>query len=247
MELDHALYLAAGALAGGFVNGLAGFGTSLFALGFFLTIMPPVQAVAVVLGLAVAGGLPGLWEVRKQVSQKPGRVLNLLLPALPGLPLGVWILSWIDADHLRVMIGGFLILYSAYFTLRRTLPRVDTPPVILDRLIGFAGGVLGGAASLSGALPTMWFAMRPWPKRETRAVLQPFNVAVLSIAALILVLRGAYTAQTLLYLALALPITVLAAQAGVLIFKRLSDTQFRILLIALCCAAGLILLVRTLL
>ena len=239
-------YLAAGALAGGFVNGLAGFGTSLFALGFLLVIMPPVQAVAVVLVLAVAGGLPGIWEVRHQIVQQPRRVLNLLVPALPGIPIGIWILTWIESNHLKITIAGFMILYSIYFTLRRNLPRVASPPIILDRLVGFLGGLLGGAASLSGALPTMWYAMRPWPKRETRAVLQPFNVTVLSIATAILAMRGAYSTQTLTYLAIALPLTVLAAQLGVLIFKRLSDAQFRALLIGLCFAAGAILLLRTL-
>lgn len=38
-----------GAFLGGFVNGLAGFGTALFALGWFLQIMEPPAAVAVVL------------------------------------------------------------------------------------------------------------------------------------------------------------------------------------------------------
>lgn len=73
--------LLCGAFAGGFINGLAGFGTALFALGFFLNVMPPVQAVAIVVILSVASGLQGLWRVRHDIHQQPARVLRFLLPA----------------------------------------------------------------------------------------------------------------------------------------------------------------------
>ena len=46
--MDFATYaiLLAGALAGGFVSGLAGFGTALMALGIWLYIVPPAVAGA---------------------------------------------------------------------------------------------------------------------------------------------------------------------------------------------------------
>jgi uncharacterized membrane protein YfcA len=107
--------------------------------------------------------------------------------------------------------------------------------------------VLGGAASLSGALPTMWCAMRPWPKAEMRAVLQPFNVVVLGFAALVFAFKGAYTLQTMTSIVIALPVTMLFAQLGITIFKRLSDDQFRRLLIAMMLVSGVILMARELL
>ena len=111
-------------------------------------------------------------------------------------------------------------------------------------IVGFSGGVLGGAASLSGALPMMWCALRPWPKAETRAVLQPFNVTVLALTAAALAVKGAYTRETLIYLALALPLSIIAAQLGIAIFKRLPDAAFRRLLIAMTFVSGAVLLAR---
>ncbi|MHC5804510.1 hypothetical protein ACYTX7_09910, partial [Streptococcus pyogenes] len=52
--------LLAGAFAGGFINGLTGFGTALLSLGFWLQIMPPPQAVAIVVVMSVVSGLQGL-------------------------------------------------------------------------------------------------------------------------------------------------------------------------------------------
>jgi uncharacterized membrane protein YfcA len=142
---------------------------------------------------------------------------------------------------------GFLILYGGYFSARRALPQIERPTPWIDMAVGFAGGWLGGAASLSGAVPTMWCSMRAWPKAETRAVLQPFNVVVLGLTALILAWRGAYTPEVLWALAIAIPTALVFAQMGIALFKRLSDGMFRRLLIGMCLLSGTVLLLRELL
>jgi hypothetical protein len=88
--------------------------------------------------------------------------------------------------------------------------------------------------------------MRPWPKEETRAVLQPFNVLVLALAAATYAWTGAYTRETLVFVAIALPAAVLAAQGGIAVFKRLDDGLFRRLLIALMFLSGALLALREL-
>jgi len=238
--------LVAGAIAGGFINGLAGFGTSLFALGFWLQAFPPVQAVAISLAVSVASGVQGLWLVRFQMRATTRRLMRFLLPGLVGIPIGVLTLALIDPHLLKLVIAGFLILYGAFFLGRGRLPRFARPTPLADSAIGFAGGVLGGLAGLSGALPAMWCALRPWPRHETRAVLQPYNFAILLISALALALRGAYDSTTLLALVVAVPVSIIAAQVGIVVFRRLSDSAFRWLLIALMFASGLLLLLRTL-
>lgn len=244
--MSFLLLLLAGAAAGGFINGLAGFGTALFALGFWLQVMPPQQAVAISVVLSVTTGLQGVWIVRHSIRDNPRRLARFLLPAIIGVPLGVAALSVLDAGVLKLVIAGFLILYGGFFTLRSALPKFERPTPAGDSLVGFLGGVLGGAASLSGALPTMWCAMRPWPKSETRAVLQPFNVLVLGFAAANFAWRGAYSGQTLLLIAIALPAAIIAAQGGIMIFKRLDDGVFRRLLITLMLVSGCVLALREL-
>jgi uncharacterized membrane protein YfcA len=247
LDLEFLIVLGLGAAAGGFINGLAGFGTALFALGFWLQIMPPVQAVSIVVIMSVISGLQGVWLVRTSIMDQPRRLLRFLLPALVGVPLGVAALSILQPTVLKLVIAGLLILYGGFFTLRSSLPKLERPTPVIDIAVGFMGGVLGGAASLSGALPTMWCAMRPWPKSETRAVLQPFNVVVLGATALVFAFQGAYTTQTLIYIVIALPVTMVFAQIGITIFKRLNDGQFRRLLIAMMLISGLILLAREIL
>lgn len=245
MTPEFVTLLLVGAAAGGFINGLAGFGTALFALGFWLQILPAVEAVALILMMSVATGLQGLWVVRQEMFNKPGRIARFLIPALFGVPIGVHILSFINTEFLKLIVAGFMISYGGFFAFRSALPTLDAPPKLLDSLIGFAGGVLGGIAGLSGALPTFWCSLRPWPKRETRAVLQPFNVSILFLAVLFLAARGVYTGQLLIWFLLALPVGLTSAYAGLFIFKRLETDRFRRLLIILMLVSGCILLAQT--
>jgi len=242
MSAEFLILLALGAMAGGFINGLAGFGTALFALGFWLQIMPPVQAVLIVLVMSVLSGVQGAILVRKSI-QWP-RLGRFLLPAFVGIPIGTALVVWIDPTLLKLVIAGFLILYGLFFAFRKELPAMTRRTPVIDGVIGFAGGVLGGLAGLSGALPTMWCAMRPWPKTEQRAVLQPYNLAVQVVAILVFLVQGAFTRETLVILAVATPFTLGAAQVGLFIFKRMGDAQFRRLLIVLMLMSGIILMVR---
>lgn len=246
VPFEYYAFLLLGAASGGLINGLAGFGTALFALSFWLQIMPPVQAVAMVVVMSVASGLQGVWLVRHSIADQPRRLARFLLPALAGIPLGVAALSFVPVEVLKITIAGFMLLYGGFFSFRKALPKLERPTPIADCVVGFLGGLMGGAASLSGALPTMWCAMRPWPKAKTRAVLQPFNVAVLGLTMITFAIKGAYTWEVVNLIAIALPATLIFAQIGITIFKRLNDDQFRRLIIALMFVSGLILMLREL-
>ncbi|ABG32436.1 sulfite exporter TauE/SafE family protein [Roseobacter denitrificans] len=247
MTGEQILFIVLGAAAGGFINGLAAFGTALFALGFFLSVMTPVQAVTLTVTLSIFSGLQGLWVVRHAMLDNTARLARFIIPGCLGVPLGVWSLHLIDVSLLKLVIAFFLILYGGYFTWRSNLPKIRAKTPVIDATVGFSGGVLGGAASLSGALPTMWCSIRGWPKMETRAVLQPYNMVILTCAAVMLGLRGAYTSQTLGFLALAIPVSILAAQTGMMVFRRISDVFFRKLLISLTLVSGCALLIREIL
>ena len=240
------IYLVLAGLAGGFINGLAGFGTALFALGFLLQILPPVQAVGLVLVLSVFSGLQGLWIVRQQIFEHPRRLLRFILPAVIGIPVGVSSLSFIDAELLKIFIGLFMLFYGGFFALRANLPTLSGSAPITDRLVGLIGGILGGAAGLSGAIITVWLSMRPYSKNETRAVLQPFNVSVLGLSIIMLTLNGAYSLASLVHLAVIMPAGLVAAQIGIWLFKGLETPQFRRLLIIMMFVSGLILILRSL-
>lgn len=246
MTFEALLFISLGAFAGGFINGLAGTGTALFALGFFLAALPPISAVAIVSLMSVTTGVQGLWVVREAMSRNVPRLLRFIIPGLLGVPVGISLLSFIDADTLKLIIGVLLLIYGGYFSFRANLPKFERRTPVLDSLLGLIGGVLGGMASLSGALVVIWLSMRPWPKADTRAVLQPFNVSVLFTTTVMLWWRGAYDTPTVTAFLIALPTSLVAAQIGIAVFKRISDNIFRRLLIGLSLLLGLGILIPAL-
>lgn len=239
MTAEFLVYLTLGAAAGGFINGLSGTGTALFALGFYLVVLDPVRAVAICALMSVLVGVQGLWIVRREIRAAPKRLLRFLLPGIIGVPIGVSLLTVIEAGSLRVAVATLLILYGGYFAFRTALPAFDRSTPVWDMLVGFVGGVLGGSASVSGAIPAMWISLRPWRKTESRAVLQPFNVLVLSMTVALIVAQGGFDRTALMAFLVTLPMGVIAAQVGIWVFRRLTDTQFRRLVILLTLLMGL--------
>jgi len=238
------VFLALGATAGGFVNGLAGTGTALFSLGFYLMVLPPITAVAVVSVLATLAGIQGLWVVRADIKANKSKLLQFLVPGLLGVPIGVLLLEFINAETLRLFIGVLLVVYGGYFSFRASLPSITKATPKIDISVGLVGGVLGGLASMSGAIPVMWLSMRPWTKGEIRAVLQPFNMVILTATATTLFFKGAYDDTAVKALLLTIPIALIASQVGIFVFGRLSDTLFRRLLIGLSLLMGVGLVVQ---
>ena len=246
MTPEIIMYLILGGFAGGFINGFSGTGTALFAIGFFLIVMEPKTAVAVVALIAVLSGIQGLVLVRKEMRHNTSRLFRFIIPGMIGVPIGIALLEYINAASLRLLVAVLLIVYGGYFGFRGALPKLERVTPVIDGSVGFVGGILGGLASLSGALPTIWLSMRPWPKAETRAVLQPYNFVLLVMTVVMLAMQGAYDKAAWTALAFALPAGLIAAQLGITVFKRVSDDQFRRTLILLCLVLGVGLLVREL-
>src|SRR4029453_7594236 len=83
-----------------------------------------------------------------------------------------------------------------------------------DAAVGFAGGILGGLAGLSGPLPTLWASVRGWAGDQRRGVFQIFNGAVLG-AALCLQVASGFVKTDVFWLALlAMPGTLIGARLG---------------------------------
>ena len=242
MTPEFIAILSAGAFMGAFINGLAGFGTALFTLGFWLQIMPPIQAVSLSLALAIISGIPGLKLVWNSIQ--PKLLLRFLIPAFIGIPLGTYLLLIVSAETMTLLVAIFLFGYGAYFSFRSSLPSMTQDHPTADRAIGLVGGVLGGMAGLSGALPTMWLSLRDWEKSKIRGILQPFNSVILCLAALGAAYHGGYGRETFVAMATAAPAAIVGTLAGITLYKRIQDQTFRRILIVLMLVSGVILLAR---
>jgi len=236
---DTALLLI-GALAGGFVSGLAGFGTALMALGIWLYVLPPAAAVQLVLVCSIvaqSATLPSMW---KRFDLRI--VWPFIVGGLAGVPLGTLLIAQADPVTFKLTIGVLLLVFPVALHFNRDLPAVRFGGRTADGLIGFAGGILGGLAGLSGPLPILWATLRGWGKDERRGVYQLYNWTVLT-AAFVLQLGGGLVAPQIVWLSLlALPGTLGGAWLGTRAYHAMNDRNFGDVVLVLLFISGLTLL-----
>jgi len=233
--------LALGALAGGFVSGLTGFGTALTVMGIWLYVVPPVVVAPLVVICSVASQLLVLPRIWRQVQ--PRLVLPFLLPGLLGVPIGTALLASLDAAALKLGIGVFLVGYAAFALLRPPAAPWAWGGRVADGGLGFVSGVLGGLAGLSGALLTVWATLRGWPKEAMRGVFTGFNLSIALVSFGAHLATGLVTPAVLEAAALALPGTLAGAWLGARAYGRMSDRVFRQVVIVLLGVSGLVLVV----
>ena len=240
MEPSDIALIALGALAGGFVSGLSGFGTGITAMGLWLyALSPPVAAsLAVVCSvISQAQTLPMIWRTIDWRLVWP-----YVLPGLLGVPIGTWLLPHTDPRLFKMGIGLFLVLYAGYVLTTRTTGERRWGGSVADGSVGFIGGVLGGLSGLSGPAPVVWTDFRGYPKQHRRNVLHAFNLAILSFALVSHAFSGLLTQQVGIATLVALPGTVGGAWAGARLYRRLGDRNYqRIVMIALLISGAMLL------
>ena len=236
-----------GALLAGFTTGLTGFGTGLVASGVWFHVLPPETVPPLVALSSVAAQVVGLIAVRKAFDWR--RAWPFLAGGAAGVPVGVATLSVASALLLRTAIGVFLLAYAGielFGRFRLGVHSLRSRPA--DGCVGFGGGFLGGFAGLSGPLPLIWLQLtdRHATADAHRAIYQPFNLVILTLAGIGMAIAGQVTADVLLIAALCLPATLVGSWIGARVYKRVSAERFRRLVLGLLLLSGGMLVVQAL-
>lgn len=244
MDTDLLLVIA-GALASGFVTGLAGFGVGLTALGFWLHVMEPIVAGPLVVICSVVGQVRSIAHVRTDISVK--RVLPLIVGGVVGLPLGVYLLNHVSGQDLKIGLGAFLIAYSVFGLTVRVGPLFTNAGPLSDGGVGFGGGIFGGIAGLSGPLATIWCGLRGWTKDVQRATYQTYNLVILTLALAAYATQGLLTHEVGFLTLASIPGFLLGVQLGLMAYKRVDEEGFRKLVLVLLLVSGVSLVVNNVL
>ncbi len=228
------LLILAGALAGGFVNGMSGFGTTLTALPFWVHAVSPVIAAQMGAASGVVGNLQTLPAIWPHISWKA--VGPYIVAGLAGVPLGTTVLPHVEPRLFKLGVGSVLVVFCLFQLAGRNRLRVTGGGRIADAAV--AGGFLGGLASISGPLPTMWASLRGMGKLEARALFQSFNFTMLSAMLVMSAAKGLITWDSARAVLLALPCAAIGARLGHWVFYRLAAHHYDRVVLALLLLSG---------
>jgi len=234
--------LSAAVFSGALISGLTGFAFSAVAGVILLHILPPIEAVPLMMACSLPVQAVTLWTFRRNVQWKTSFVL--ILGGLLGIPPAVYLLQNIDTWVFRIGFGVFVAAYAVCMILRPTLAALRwTGCRVRNALIGFGGGLIGGLTAMPGALPTIWCDLHGMPKIERRALVQPFIIAMQVFALALMLSRHNLSGELLVELTISLPALAAGTALGLFMFYNINEAAFRRVILFVLYFAGLSLVV----
>jgi uncharacterized protein len=234
----------------GVMSGLSGFGFS--AVGATsLLLLPPLLQVPLFQTLSTGNQLLSIKQLREDMPKSikdlwagPG---PCILGGAVGSPIGIWLLSHLPATRLMTMFGSLLVVYAVYSLWKRSklkLRTIDGP--MWGVAVGFLGGVIGGFTAFPGAAVVVWTGLRGLPKAQHRAVVQPYIIMsqIYSLSLLAFLHPSYFNARFWVLLAMTLPAVLPGTLAGLTIYRRMSDVNFKRATHILLGLSGTVLLAR---
>ena len=235
------LILLTGAFIAAFVTGAVGFADGLILNAFWLHIMEPASAVALIIVSSFLIHAIPLYKLRKTLDYS--RLKPFALFGVIGFPFGMWALTRINPEVFKITIGFLLLGYGLWMLIRSKSSAKMSQKPMLDGVVGLNGGFMGGFAGLAGLLPTLWVGMQNLPKNVQRGTFEPYILIVNLVGIAVFFIAGKITMQVGVDLLWALPALIIGSWLGVKVYPLINDTVFRKTVLVLILLSGLMLLV----
>ncbi|MBV9346455.1 MAG: sulfite exporter TauE/SafE family protein [Pseudolabrys sp.] len=233
------LFLVA-TLAGGIVTGLAGFAFGLAVSGVWLHILTPLQTTLLIISFGTVVQVYGTWKMRHSFNWR--HVVPILIGSVIGVPIGVWLLAYMNPSWIRLGVGLLLVLYSLNGLFRPHLTPIPAN-VPAEVALGVVNGMLGGMTGLAGVFVTIWCGMRGWSKDQQRSVFQPVILGSFLLTWTSLAVSGKISGDTIRLFLYGLPLLLAGMWVGFELYGRLDDAGFRKVVLVLLLISGIVLVV----
>ena len=206
------------------VRSSLGFGEALVGVPLLLFFLPAEVAVPLAVMLSVVIALVIVIQDHKKIHFDSAKWL--ILYALLGLPLGIYILTNADEGIMKIMLALLILLYSLYslFSKKQQTLKKDSKWGLF--LCGFLSGILGGAYGLNGPPLVIYGNLRRWTPTHFRATLQAYFLPISLLSVIGFYYKGLLTTQVNTYFLYSLISTIPAIFIGRYINRKLKDALF---------------------
>jgi uncharacterized protein len=150
----------------------------------------------------------------------------LIVAALPGIPLGVLLLTKGNEHVVKSMLGAVIIAFSIYMLVAGTRLHLDKDHRGWLLGCGFLSGILGGAYGINGPPLAIYGALRQWSPQHFRATLQGYFLPASAIGLAGYAALGLWTPAITRYFLLSLPAVGVAILIGRAINHRMKGNGF---------------------
>ncbi len=237
--LDFSTYAGVIAISA-ILRSYTGFGFALAAVPLLSLVTSAQSAVLIVTLIQFFFGFHDMISLRKDIDT---RSLKWMLPGtVLGIPLGVYLLQYLDPDIIRIVIAVLVFIAAFSLLIPPKSPSRKKAPGIAT-IYGFFSGAFSGLVAMPGPPAVIYFLSSGFEARTSRATMLIFFFVCSSLSAIMYLIAGFFDFETVLKAVLLLPIVYLGNLLGSRLFQNTSNARHRLtsilVLFGVAIAAGL--------
>lgn len=228
------------ALVAEILGTVGGFGSSLFFVpiaGYFLDFQSVLGITAL---FHVSSNLTKIAFFRKGVDKR--LLLSIGIPAVLFVIIGAAVGKYLDGRVLNILLAGFLILLSLFFLIARSF--VLKPTLSNSITGGIISGLMAGLLGTGGAIRGMVLAAYNLKIEVFIATSAIIDLAIDASRSVVYTLNGYVHTHDLYLVPILLVVSIAGTYIGKLILKRMSDKQFKSIVLILVLITGVVTLVK---
>ena len=225
LPVDAALFLAAVVFAAGVVRGFTGFALSAFVMSLAVTILPPVELIAMLYWLEMAASLVMARAGWRHADRRAA--LILVVGSAMGTFAGLGLILLLDTGLSRTIALGLLILASALQLARLRLPFLATTPGTLSA--GVTAGLASGLAGIGGMVVALYVLARQVAPDVMRATLVVYLFGGMATSLASHTYWGTMTSTALARGLVMVPVCLAGVWLGIRFFTPESQRHYRTL------------------
>lgn len=220
----------------GFINHVVGLGAAMVAMPIVVHFIPLRLAVPSSTLIVLLLNLQLAWSYRQSIRWK--HLFTIVLGCLLGVVAGIYLISIMDNERLKVLMGVFLITYSFYaLFLEKKAPKGLRP--VWGIPTGICSTLFGAAFGFNGPPLALFVTMSGWNADESKGILGASFIISGSAILAGQLLAGLQNAQTITYFAMAGPAALVGGFVGIKFSRRFASKSNRTLLLGVLLFAGL--------
>jgi uncharacterized protein len=219
-----------------------GFGEALIAVPLLAFCMP--LTVAAPLGVLLSITIAAIVVLQDWEKIHLQSASWLVISTLPGIPLGLLLLTSSHQLLVKGTLGVILMLFSLYSLMGRAPMELRHESRAWLFACGLCAGILGGAFGMNGPPLVVYGTMRRWPAQQFRATLQAYFLPASIIGMGGYLVAGLWTRNVTHYYLLSLPAAIPAIFLGRFLNHRMRGDVFIRYVYGALAAIGALLLVQ---
>ncbi|KLU65855.1 sulfite exporter TauE/SafE [Desulfosporosinus acididurans] len=176
-------------------------------------------------------------------------LLPLVFAALVGIPVGLFMVTFVPVKAITGLLGAVLITYGIYSIRQSRVALQNTLSMKIHSrwglLFGFFSGVFGSAYNFNGVPVAIYGSLRKWHPDKFRSTMQAYFFISGALIVAGQGIGGFWTSDVFTLFGLSLPAILAATIVGTMIHRHIPTAKFQRYVFFLITALGTVLLVKS--